>query len=144
MSVEISRCKLQGAYRCCQKLLPSSLYGSMKDYEILRPKWIPLLATQHPIFQSKRVPQIWQFAHNLRVLLGGHGTMWTMRSYYVLSKAPLTFTIHLRRIMKYFSSNGYLSWQDIIIFPLLRGYPKSDMLMQFESSPWWEWHGVSH
>ena len=57
-------------------LLP---YVSRDGFETLKQPWLFLLAVQHPICRSERVPQIWHFVYNLRVNIGGIGTEWLIR-----------------------------------------------------------------
>ncbi len=45
-----------------------------------------------------------------------------------LSESPSIFVMHLRKVMTHLSSNGCLSLQYTIPFPVLRGYPKSSIV----------------
>ena len=58
-------------------------------------------------------------ARNLIVDLNKNGVMWTIRGSQVLSEAPLTFHIHLRKDMNHFSSSKCLSPHQIVPFPVL-------------------------
>ena len=97
-------------------------------YESIKQQWISLLAWHHPSFYDEPVPKIWQLAHNLRVVFGIYDIMWTMTGSYMVSIAPPAVTIHMTKVMKHSSSNGCLSLQYIIPFPVLRECPKSDIL----------------
>ena len=78
------------------------------------------LQQQHPNSLADGVPRICHLVWNLRVVLSGNGTMWTMMGLWMLSKAPPVFLIHQRKEMKPFNSSGCLSLQHIIPFPMLR------------------------
>ena len=108
---------------------------------------MPLLESHHRILscaESERVPKIWHFVWNLRLVLCRNNTVLTMRGLYMLPKAPITIVIQLRKIMNQSSSNGCLSLQHNTPFPTLRGYLKSDIFMKFESVFLQKWHYVDY
>ena len=74
------------------------------------------------------MPQIWYFALKLRVIFGRNDTCLIIRCLYMLSEADVRFFIHLMKVMKHSSSNGCLSLQRSITFPVWRGCPESDIL----------------
>ena len=57
---------------------------------------------------------------------GRNDTWLTIRCLFMLSEATVNIPINLMRVMKHSSSNGCLSLQYTITFPMLRGCPKSD------------------
>ena len=109
---------------------------------------MPLLESHHRILscaESERVPKIWHFVWNLRLVLCRNNAVLTMRGLYMLPKAPIIIVIQLRKIMNQSSSNGCLSLQHNTPFPTLRGYLKSDIFMKFESVfVLQKWHCVDY
>ena len=92
------------------RISPHLPYTSKEDYE--RPHWqyVSLLVSQHPIFPADRVPQIcYCFACTLRVNLGKNDTASAIRGVLLLSTAPPTLLMYIRKETKHFSSNGCLS-----------------------------------
>ena len=51
----------------------------------------------------------------------------------MLSEGPPILCMHLRKIMKYFSSDGYLSLQYTAPFPVHGGYQNLEFGVQFDS-----------
>ena len=106
---------------------------SKEDYEKVKQQWqwMPLFASQHPISHTERVPGICYISWNLRVVFGRNDTVRTIRGLYMLSEAPLSILISLRKVVKYSSSSGFLAVYDSIPFSVLRGSPKSDISHEF-------------
>ena len=113
--------------RCLQSFsnLP---YTLEEGYETLQQQWIPCPATHHPIFYAEGGPQIWHFMCNLRVNLGRNCTVLPIRDWQMLPEAPLIYLIHQRNDLEHFWTNGCFPLQWIILFCVLRQYPKSDIL----------------
>ena len=91
-----------------------------------------------------RVPKVWLF------ILKFGSWFWQKWHYvrhdgsFMLSEAYLIVLIHLRKVLKCLTSNGCISEQHSIPFPVLKGCPKSDILMKFVSCFGQKWHGVDH
>ena len=103
-------------------------YTTKGGYGPLKQQCMSLLAEQYPISPAERAPEIWHFTWNLRVLLGRNDTVLTIRGLCMQAETPILICVHLRNDMKYSSSNGCLSLQHSIPYPVLRGCPKSDIL----------------
>ena len=114
-------------------------------FEIVKQQWVSLLVAQHHIPYAERVPENWNVAWNLRFVVGRNDILWIMRGSYILSKAPLTIFTHLRKAMKHFIDNRYLSLhQHSSTFPVLWGCPKSQISMKFGVCYWHKWPVVYH
>ena len=59
-------------------------------------------------------------------------------------KASPIFLMHLMKVTKHSSSFGCLYLQYIITFVVLKGYPKSGNLCEFESQHRQKWYGATH
>ncbi len=103
-------------------------WTSNEGSETLKQQWMSLITAHHHISSAERVPQTWYIAWKLRVILGKNDTCLTIRCLYMLSEAPMKLPRHLMKVMNHSSSNGCLSLQRSITFPVLRGCPKSDIL----------------
>ena len=90
-----------------------------EGYETFKQQWSSLLTTQHPLFCADLVPKTCNFAWNLRVSFCGNRMGVTRRGQYMIPEALYIILIHLREILKYSTSNGCLSSQHIISFPVL-------------------------
>ena len=114
-----------------QDALRSSLYLpciSGEEYETLQQQLTPFYISRHHTSHEVRLPQIWHFVFNLRVDLSKNDMMRiTSRSKMLIEVSP-TILIHLRKIMKHFSSNGCPYLQYMIPFSVMVGYPKSYIL----------------
>ena len=87
-----------------------------------------ILAEYRTLSQAERLPPIWYFVCNLRVCYSRNNTMWTIRGSEMLAEAPPTLLIHLRKAMKHFSSNRYLSFLHSIPSSVIIWCPKYDIL----------------
>ena len=102
-------------------------------------------SSQSPCWEGTH-NMIWYFVCNcLRVNISENSTMCTMRGSYMLSATPLIMYAHLRKVMKYSSSNVCLFFQHSILIPVLRGTQHlSFCMVQVESRPWRNGHGLNH
>ena len=85
------------------------------------------------------------FGWKLRDVFCRDDTEWFISSLFMLSEAPVIISLdHLMKVMKHSSSNGYLSLQRSITFPVLRQCPKSDFLDEIKRCFWQKWHRMYH
>ena len=111
-------------------------YTSKEDYEAVKLQWMSLLVAQHHTPFAERVRENWNFAWNLRCVVGRNDTLWTMRVSYMLSEALSAFCIHPRKVMKHFINNRYLPLQHSSTFSVLRGCSKSQICLKFDVCYW--------
>ena len=97
-------------------------------FEAFQQQWMSLPRAWYPISCNGRITKTCYFVRNLRADLGGNDTSWNKRSFFMLSEAYPISLIHLRKILKHSISNGCLSLQHSIPFPVLRWHQKSDIL----------------
>jgi len=119
---------------------------SQKDFVPLQQQWTPIIVVHIPshFLYSKATPNLaFYHVHFMRVGFSRNDTMWTIRGSKMLSEVPHIFLIHLRKVMKHFSSNGCLWLQHGIPFPVMIGYTTPNLLLvfcvQFESPPQKKW-----
>ena len=115
-------------------------YISRGDYDTLNQLWMYLLTAYHPMFRADRNTESDILYWILYLFSAENDMVLAMNGPHMLSEAPLTNIIYLRNIMRHMNSNGCLLLEDTIPFPVLRGYPKSDIFSWI-----WElfiWHAV--
>ena len=78
------------------------------------------------------------------VVLGRNVMVYTRKCLHMLLKAPPFIFMHLRKVMKYSSSNGCLFLQRSIIFSMLRGCPRVIILLEIWECFWQKSHGAHH
>ncbi len=81
-------------------------YTTKGGYGPLKQQWMSLLAEQYPISTAERVPEIWHFTWNLRVLLGRNDTVLTIRRLCMQTESLILICIHLSNDIKHPSSNA--------------------------------------
>ena len=111
-------------------------YMSKDAYEAVKQQWIPPLVAHYPIYYAEMVPKILYFAWNLRLHFGRTDLMATRRGWYMLLEASLIILIHLRKAMKYSSSNGCPSLHHTITISVLEYCQNRIHCMQFGISFW--------
>ena len=119
-------------------------YISKAGFGTLEQQWVSLLVAQHHIPLPEKVPEKWNFAWNLRLVGSRNDTWWTMRGSCMLSEDLPSIFIHVRKVMKHFINNRYLSLWHSSTFPVLRGCSKSQICMKFDVCYWQKWHVVYH
>ena len=108
-------------------------YRGNEGFKTLKHQWMSHLTAQHFISSAERVPKIWYFlAWNLRLVFRRNDTVWSIKRLQMLPKGFSILLMYLNRLMIHSITNGCLSLQLSILFPVLRGCAKSDILHEIQ------------
>ena len=109
-------------------------YISKEGYEALKQQWMSLTVAHHPICRGERVPEIWYFAWNSGVVFGRKYIKLTTRGTSMVTEALSMVLTYLSKVTKYSSGNGCHLSQCSILFVVLKGCIKSDIMHQIWKS----------